>query len=283
MQFQRWRWWQWLVVSLIVGGVLGFVLSRQDMDDPSIPSLSVGEFLRKLQIRTDNGDSVLTDIRVSPPLPDVHGKVMRAVTFWEKQKRKSDGVWLPVREWRMYAMTPFYPRAPRADYSILDFLADKKKDIPSLDFAIRWWQVPGNMYLLCIGGSVLLIGVLWPLTMRGLVAAGLGAPENETETTDLSHVQTTSGDIPTHLKTGVSAADRDKLAVLNAELAANVAGMTVTAAAPDETPTAQQEQAIRDLPNAPLEAAAIDAKAKPSEEDYKGEYYPVARPIVKKA
>ncbi|MGN6503922.1 MAG: hypothetical protein ACTHM6_00010 [Tepidisphaeraceae bacterium] len=286
MAFQRWRWWQWMAVAIVVGGLLGFVFNMQDVDDASIQSVSPGQFIRKLQFRTDQGKPIVTDIRVSPAMKDAAGHVVNAVTFWELQKKKTTGTWEPVREWRFYAGVPFYTRAPRPDYSILDFLAEKKKDIPALDYSTRWWQVPRTMYLLCIGGSVLVIGVLWPMLLRALVRAGLGAPEEVDAGIDLSRVSSSSEDIPIPTRAAVSEEDRGKLDALNAALESNVAGMTIGDSKPAEPASAaevaKQEQAIRELPNAPLEHAPAAAAPKPTDDDYKGEYYPVARPAGKR-
>jgi len=282
MSVQGWKWWQWLIVSLVVGGIVGLVLTTRDIDDPSLPSLSVGNFLNKLRLRTDKGEPVVTKIRVSPVTADNEGKPTQVVTFWERLKNKETGSWDPVRQYRVYTTIPVFPKAPRANYGISDYLADQKKDFPALDTGFNWWQVPRNAWLMSMGGSVLLIGVVWPQVIRMLVKMGLGNPEVPQEAGyDLSKVQQR----PTERPAAPVATEEDaaELAAFNAQLESKVGGMKIVDEKRDETEERRQEQAvIRKLSDAPLERQ--DADKKPDEEKtFGGEYYPVARPGTRDA
>jgi len=142
--------------------------------------------------------------------------------------------------------------------------------------------VPRNAWLMSMGGSVLLIGVVWPQVIRMLVKMGLGNPEVPQEAGyDLSKVQQR----PTERPAAPVATEEDaaELAAFNAQLESKVGGMKIVDEKRDETEERRQEQAvIRKLSDAPLERQ--DADKKPDEEKtFGGEYYPVARPGTRDA
>lgn len=281
MSVQGWKWWQWVLVSLFIGVLIGWTLTNRELDDPSVPSTSLGSFMQKLRMRTDTGEPVLTKIRVSPLVADDAGKMVQVVTFWERLKNKETGHWDPVRPYRMYTHVPVFPKAPRADYGIVDFLADQKKEIPALDAGFGWWQVPRNAWLLSIGGSVLLIGVAWPLCIRAMVKLGLGNPEAPAEAGyDLSKVTAR----PTLRPAGPVApneADAAELAAINARLQSNVSDMLVKAEKRDDEAERRAEAAVvRKLSDVPLETPDTPA-TRNDDKSFGGEYYPVARPVNK--
>jgi len=280
MSVQGWKWWQWLFVSLVVGGIVGLVLTTRDIDDPSLPSLSLGNFLNKLRLRTESGEPIVTKIRVSPITRDNVGTPTQVVTFWEKLKNKETGSWDPVRQYRVYTKIPVFPKAPRADYGISDYLADQKKEFPALDTGYNWWQVPRNAWLVSMGGSVLLIGIIWPQVIRLLVKMGLGNPELPQEAGyDLSKVrQRSTARAAAPVATSEEAA---QLAALNAQLESNVADMLIAEDERDEAEERRHEQAvIRKLSDAPLEPQETDTKPEENK-NFGGEYYPVARPSTR--
>jgi len=297
MALQRWRTWQWVAVALLVGAALGFVATREPADEPEGQSMAVSDFVRRIDRRTDAGDSVLTDILIEPARLTANDKPMQKVTFKEMRRHRETGQWAPVAQWWMAAPIPFFARPPEGNknWRVADFLAAKAKDIPSLDYQYAWWQVAPlekdterkwwqttrNMFGLIVAASVLIIGVLWPITIRVLVKMGFGDPDVETEGIDLSKVSSRS---ETPLAAAVPTADdAARLEALNAELEAKVGGMLVDDDRRDEEAEIREEQeAIRKLSSAPVEPVAADA-AKAADRDFTGgEFYPVARPHVKK-
>jgi hypothetical protein len=260
--------------------------------------MPVSQFVQRIDRRTDSGDSVLTDIVIEPARTSANDKAMQKVTFKEMRRHRETGQWAPVAEWWMAAPIPFFARPPggNQNWRVADFLAAKAKDIPSLDYQYTWWQVAPlendterkwwqttrNMFVLIVAASVLVIGILWPIAIRVLVKMGFGDPDVETEGIDLSKVSSRS-EAPLVTAAGPTADDAARLAAINAELEVQVGGMLVDDDRRDEEAEIREEQeAIRKLSNAPVEPVAAEA-AKVADKDFTGgEFYPVARPHVKK-
>ena len=66
------------------------------------------------------------------------------------------------------------PDAPSAHFTLKDFLDDLKKSDPTraknLQYRYAWWREPPAVWSLWGGGSVLLIGVIWPAVLSLLVS-----------------------------------------------------------------------------------------------------------------
>ena len=281
MSLQGWAWWKWVVVSLIVGALIGWTLTNREPDDPSLPSTTLTSFLNKLRLRTDGGDPVVAKIRVGPLVTDNAGKKVQVVTFWEKLKNRQTGNWDPVRQYRLYTAIPLFPKVPQPNYGIVDYLADAKQQMPGLDAGFSWWQVPRNAWLISMGGSVLVIGVLWPLTIRMMVKLGLGNPEVADDAGyDLSQTRTRPSNAVV-VPQGISADAQAQLAALNERLEQHVGDMLIGDEKPDVAKERKAEQAvIRKLSSVPAEQnEPTGQQEKPISFD--GEFYPVARPTTK--
>ena len=298
MALQRWRLWQWVAVSLLVGASLGLVATGEPADEPEGQSMSVSQFVSRLDRRTDAGDSVFGDILIEPARVSASGPVMQKVTFTEVRRHRETGKWDPVVKWWMAAPIPFFAKPPdgNKNWRVADFLAAKAKEIPSLDYGYawwqvaplpddterRWWQTTKATFGIVMGASVLVIGILWPLTIRLLVKMGFGNPDVEPDGVDLSKVSSRSA-APVITAAGPTQGDAERLAALNAELESKVSGMLIDDNQRDEdAETREEEEAIRRLSDKPVEPITAEA-AKSEDKDFTGgEFYPVARPHVKK-
>lgn len=276
MGLQNWRWWRWGLVSLVVGGLIGFVLTRLDGDDASLNTVPWQQLRFGVERRTDKGEPVFTKIHVGPVVQNVYGKNVRSVTYWERMRNKTTGQWDPVRQFRVVTDVPLSPTSPRKDYSVLDFLAEKKKTIPALDYRYDWWWEPRNVWIGSVGGSVLLIGVLWPIALKGMVAVGLAEPPEE-RGMDLSQVSSKSEEAKVPTGRVVSAAERAKLDAMNDDLEASLA-KSATAHSNAAAPDRPGETAVKPLKIDTSEPVPAAAKADEKPHDYAGEFYPVAKP-----
>lgn len=281
MSFQRWRWWQWTIASLLVGGLLGFAFTRFDIDDTSIATRDLGFMLRLINQKTDTGDSIVDGIRVSPPVVDVRGKSMENVTFWVRQKNKTTGTWDRTEQYQVRVNNPiFNERVATTNYaSMRDYLAEKKKEIPSLDFRFNFYQKPEVIWALSLGGSFVGIGILLPILIRAMVKMGLGLPEIEDEKgVDLSRVSSRGASSPAFAGVGVTDADRDELAALNEKLESNVSDMLIQQDELDEEEERKAEEAVvKKLTGTTLVDEGAPTQSDASRE-YGGEFYPVVRP-----
>lgn len=278
MGLNNWRWWHWLALSIVVGAGLGLAFTSIDLTDTSaMQSTSFVNMRNKIERRTDKGDSILTQIRVGPVRLDNKGQKVQLVTYYERQHNRVTGSWDPVVQYWLATPVPLSPKSPRPDFGVLDYLKDRSQDIKTLDYKYQWWLEPRNIWIFTLGGSVLLVGLLWPLViLKLLVKLGLAEPPSE-RMGSLAAVKIT--DDSSELSTGavVTADDRQKLDDLNAELAANVAGMTVASSNGDRK---HVEEPIRLLKgDNVVEVKPMEQDKDP--EDFKGEFYPVARPHAK--
>ncbi len=315
MSVQRVKMWQWLILSVVVGVVMGFfLLSAEDLGGSG--TLSRTEFYRLVRSQTDDGKPVIHQIVISPIFQDVTGKSVQRVNFMMRLKDRQTGVWTDLPG-DTTADIPYIKTNDNPDNRLSDFLAILKKDRPELDYRFSWWQVSGlkplatpatttgggvraffrgsypedreiswwqyprGAWMVIILASVLLIGVIWPMVIRLLVKLGLGMPEDQTTGVDLSKVSSRSTtDAPA--RTGMTDDDMDVLGDLNARLESNVAGMIVDDDALDHDAEQKAEAAvIKKLSNQPAERAADESTpAKPK--DYTGEFYPVVKPGTSK-
>lgn len=321
MSVQRVRWWQWILISIAVGAVFAYVWVDTSADLYSAPSWDRTKFIRELRRKNENGESTIRDIVVEPLKTNVQGDPVQRVSFKVFLRNVKTEKWEQAEDGSMIASVPFIASAPHNDYRVMDWLNEEKKNNPGLKYTYAWWKVsgmtpdnmekanlerffqrpsdkkpltffqrpadrelhfwqrPGNAWLTAIGASVLLIGVLWPMVIRLLVKMGLGQPEEEPGV-DLSKVRSSSK--PEPVRAGVTTDDLNDLDALNARLEENVAGMLINQDELDE----EEERRVEEAVVRKLEAQRLEAQqtsGKPDEpKDYKGEFYPVARPAGKK-
>jgi hypothetical protein len=308
MAIQRVRIWQWFLIALAVGGVLGmFLISADDFGNAG--TLQATTFYQRLHAKTPEGQPVIHDIVIYPAIESANGRRVQRVTFMERRRNRDTDKWddLPGDT---VAEIPYRKDINDPDNRVGDFLKQRQEVMPELDYRyawwsitgvnpvegaqastsfvrgkipfdreLRWWQYPRGAWIVLLTGSVVVIGIIWPLVIRGLVKLGFGLPEDPNETgMDLSKVSSRTTQEPGGISKGVTDDDLDALGDLNARLAASVGDLSVTEHEPDEAEQKRAEAAtIKKLSNAPAEPIATEAKPE-DPKDFKGEYYPVARP-----
>jgi hypothetical protein len=74
----------------------------------------------------------------------------------------------------------FIPRDPISKPTVVDFLSDAKAAKWPVNFKYAWWTDPHRVYYIWVGGSFLIIGVIFPLVIRIMLHEGYGrAPAEE--------------------------------------------------------------------------------------------------------
>jgi hypothetical protein len=292
--------WGWWLIAILVGGVAGFMWTSQP-DEGEAHSWNLQKFMAQLPRTTEKGDSIISDIVIDPPymaepIRDVKIRVQR-VTFNVSARRIDTGKWEVTDRPSMVVNIPLFKKPPKPDFRITDYLDQERQRIPSLryrkawwkvsqlppemaatDRDVRWWQVTNHAWIVAIAISFVVIGLLWPMLIRVLVMLGLGMPEEGPS--DLSGVRVAHAGVAE--KTGETADDRAKLAALNAQLEASVGDMLLQSEERDhDAERRHEEQVIRQLSNQPVEAKTAEQLEQEARE-FKGEFYPVARPVVKK-
>jgi hypothetical protein len=161
-----------------------------------------------------------------------------------------------------------------------EYLAELQKQVPRLKDALvyktAWWEAPKYTVSMYAAGGFVLIGVVWPTIQNLLTGAGFGKARPKEEY-DLDRFK--SDPEPQAKPAAVAASANDQLAELNAKLEAEVAGMMIGKTAIEQEDE-EEEAAIKQLRMDAVETVA-EKEAREAQE-YKGEFYPVAKPIVHK-
>jgi hypothetical protein len=293
MQFQRIRVWQWCVIGAIFGGLAGVVLTLDRTGQSDIPTRDRRELINNLGQKAPDGRLVFDNIVIDPVVLDPTGRAVQRVYYTQLMENRQTKSIDPI-PWLADMSVPVVANPPSPDYRIADLLTARAKDNADIRFSYAWWKVsnvPGDRELwfwqtptmamaMSVLLGVLLVGGLWPLVIRALVRAGFGYPEEPEAASDLAAVRVQTAAAPE--KAVVSAAETQKLADLNAQLEQNTAGMAVQAKKVDDAAEQKKVDAvIRKLEGQRLESQETVAASEESK-DFKGQYYPVARPAAKK-
>ncbi len=103
----------------------------------------------------------------------------------------------------------FVPYNPALNRTVVDFLNDASKEGIQVTYHTAWWEAPQYVYEAWIGGSVLVIGIIWPGLLLAMKKGGLGRVH--TATYDLSRFKPAkatsgSGSEPVKEAVGITAA-----------------------------------------------------------------------------
>ena len=152
---------------------------------------------------------------------------------------------------------------------------------PQLAYKFAWWEVPKYTVAMYAAGGFVLVGVIWPTIINVLSGAGFGRGKQEVDEYDLSRFK---GVVEPEVLAAAMPKDDQALLDLNAKMEANVADMMVTSNLSDiDRENEEEEQAIKQLQMQKMDAVETDAeKADREAREYKGEFYPVAKPTVHK-
>jgi hypothetical protein len=182
------------------------------------------------------------------------------------------------------------PWNPADNHNFNDFLVAANTLIRSqqganaipVTFHYVWWESanPVHVYAMWMTGSFLLIGVIWPTLLQVMVKGGLG--RTKPDEFDLSRYKPSS--TPAAAPKPAMAVTKDDMQQLqemqdSLEASLRASGSTPgPSAAPQAQPAAP---AIKVLAGSAAESAAVPQTPQEAKE-YKGEFYPVVRPIEKK-
>jgi hypothetical protein len=164
------------------------------------------------------------------------------------------------------------PRPPAADpnQTVLTYLNSLKEQ--GVRYRYAWWRDPRWATALWTGGSVVLIGLIWPTIVNLLVYGSIFRPREE-KGIDLSKVRSTSA--PAATRPGMTEQDLAAVARLESELESKLGAGDGQAAPPPGAPAAEP---VRKLTATQLEAIAAQQAAEQKEfgadED---DFYPTER------
>jgi hypothetical protein len=174
---------------------------------------------------------------------------------------------------------PWDPNA-NPPHTIQDFLKSAVDAGIAVKYTYAWWDSTKYAYEIWMGGSFLVLGLIFPALIRMMLRGGLGrAEKSEFELRKYRPAAIAAKAVAK----GPSAMDMQQLRELEAQMTATLkAGATEEA---DETQTAASSTpapaaAPKKLAAGPLETAAQQKQEE--DKNYGGEFYPVERPVDKK-
>jgi hypothetical protein len=289
MGIEDFKRWHWIAIGLFVGVVLTYTRLQLTPDEAAgaRAGKSVPEIVGLLMTpKTDKGYTLVYDLAIYPvqSVVDVQGVTRRTSfvsgMYWEKQP---SGKALP-KPFQLTTEVPFKPpgtRTPPSEtYTFRQYVDELRTKNPDIRYSYAWWTLPPAVAGLWGGGSLLLIGGVWPMVVNLMIGAGFGRPKKAASEYDLDRFgKSAEDDDSLGRPTGklVTQADHDKLTALQESLERNLAASGVTETPAADTPVSRPAT-VRKLEGGPLELAAGVSAAEQAAREFKGEFYPVARP-----
>jgi hypothetical protein len=298
MRIEDFKRWQWCVVGLLVGMlVAGVRVWTGPAEAYSTHNDSGGpQRLEAQLIKRHHSDrrpvAAVRNFRIHPPteIPVPGGKVESTEFIsYEVLVRKARGstacdilpqqVILQQRTRHKSVLGDISKMSAHEYLSKLKAYLDKiNKAHPgavlTFDYRYNWLETPRAAFTVFPAAGLLLIGLIWPSILGLLVHAGFGRAADE-DGVDLAKYK--GGREPEKKRAGITHADADQLARLEAELEAKLrgGGAGVTAASSDGQP-APAPPPPRALDAGPLEHSKAPAEPK-VEKGYgegHGDFYP---------
>lgn len=271
MDFSDIKKWHLAIVLPIFTGVLTFsYLSLEPQANARTTSpMMFQQALVSKPVGKENPVPRVQNIRIYPPIDGLY-----TVNFDQLVEDRQNDRWLK-QQWSFTAKSP----NPGESQSILDWMRQLQKNDPErIGFTYEWWREPSKLTTIwgIFSGILMLWGIVIPTTIwfaKGGAREFIAKPKRSAEDTAAA------------AKPAVSAAEHDKLTAMIGRLEDSNPSVgkprTAGAAVGPGTVPAEAVPFSRNLTGAPLEAAQTNA-APEEDKDYKGEFYPVARPNTKK-
>jgi hypothetical protein len=222
------------------------------------------------------------DGSLPPPLTDI--TVVRTATgdaYWVRAMRRylsPDRAayeyrpeWLALRQRQYRPLDPSiapHAKAPGADYTVRDYLRDVSAKHPHVKRRYAWEHDPKLAPPIYAALGAVILGAAWPLALSFMVGAGLGRREQNDY--DLSRFGSSEKSNQANPSTDQTEADRQRLAQIESDLAAN---LSAGASPPNSSPADRPAPApVRTLDAPPLEVPSPQDPH--ADKHYAGDYYP---------
>jgi hypothetical protein len=182
----------------------------------------------------------------------------------------------------------FIPWNPAANKTVTDLLDEAAADGIHVGYRRAWWEAPRYVYEIWIGGSVLLIGVIWPAILRTMQKGGLGrvtAPSylaRKEKTGKPWKAGKPGKPEPEKKKVGITEEDLEQVKNMSKNLEESLrasGALTPTAVAPAvPTGTAPAAAGVKKLTGGAMESGGGGQDESKPKEFTGGEFYPVEVP-----
>jgi hypothetical protein len=284
--------WQWMLIALAIGyGIAWMQLNvGQDTATETHTQTSFEAMLLAQPEGLKQERPWLVNVVLYPPVPGVvqssNGKHdIRSLITFDYIKRLPDGKgkYAPGACLARYPYVPAHPSLGKAAGDPQAYFAEWSKSRPWISARYAWWREPLWNYVLYMGGSFMLMGVIWPTVLKRLTLAGYGrAPEEQEKRPPFWRRWFTRQPLPVRFDDGlVTATKRPTSTTLNAEEMSRLDQMEeglrdfLTQQPPEPGGEVEDEPApeIKQLSNEATEPPTEPPKAE-DPKDYAGEFYP---------
>jgi prepilin-type N-terminal cleavage/methylation domain-containing protein/prepilin-type processing-associated H-X9-DG protein len=262
MNINHLKLWHWMITGAIVGLLLGYVRTLPDTArDPVMRRpITAAQFAAGLT-RKDGGEPRIRNVVIHPARGGenfVTGEVLDYYGY---------------RTFAFFADQPFVAGDVHAS-SVLEFARQAAARDSSLAFTYPWHEASWFIVASRGAGGLIVIGFLWPMLLNLLRGAPLLGERRQREEYDLNRFQSEpagqSESAPAKTDT------LERLHQLEDELEQKLKDSA--ADRPADRPSVEADAPPVQLTGGPLESAVAAAVEEPK--DYRGEFYPVAKPHV---
>jgi hypothetical protein len=296
MRIESLKRWHWCIIGILVGAVVAAVNLKIGPGEPRGME-TVGPLVLEEQLlhRIDPSKRVVyavENLRIHPPtempLPGESRGQAEFLSYDVLLVRK-DNKKQAERYPRSMVMEQRTPKAKSVvgsldGLSIREYLDKLNAHIETLDkskfswlgklnYRFAWIETPKGAYSVYTLGGLVAIGLIWPSIVQFLIGAGFGRAK-EVDEADLSRYK--SRKEPQKTKAGVTQADMDHLAELEAELEAKLKSGDI-ADAPSKTASPPKPAPVPVLNAGPTEAPKQELKQAAKPKGFgadQGDYYP---------
>lgn len=170
---------------------------------------------------------------------------------------------------------------------LTSYLAGLKKDRPWVSYRYAFWDEPRWTYTIWVGGSLLLIGIIWPFVLRRLAAAGYAGREDDEGPSLWQRLFGRKAAASPDADNGVASAAKASPMSLSEDDLKRIAAMEAGLGdfkvdrGPGGEVEDEPEPEIKKLVAGPLDSANAPVKQETPKE-YAGEFYPTATHVPKK-
>jgi hypothetical protein len=287
MQLRAIRHWQWVVISLALGAIVGYLRTQAagDLEGRFGQAINGQARFEKSLIAAEQGRKCFTDIYVHAwPVADGKGGMKQAYVVsgsyfdghLEQQEGKLEATWRPAF---FVAETPYkavndlgalgHPDLVQryraiANPTVADYLS-LLSETNGVAYTHAWWLEMGLGSWLLL--SFVLVGVVIPCGINLALYGSLRRPPEE-KGTDLSKVTT----VPPAKSDAAKVTDADlaQVAAMEAKLGEN--------AAPAKAPQPPKPATVKDLAAEKLKPVAVTPQSEAEFRSKKDDFYPTARP-----
>lgn len=256
--------WHWVAIGLVVGTLLTALRLWKPPGEGVVRGRTIGPqtLVASLGATDAANRPLIRGLTIYPPRKAGNTFYQYATGETLGPAVGGDGTY---HHFGFHSAIPFRAREgaapPTPTYSLRNFLEGA-----GADYRYAWWSTTPLTIALWGGGSVLLIGGVWPVVLGLLVGAGFGRRQVDEEEYDLDRF----GGGATAPAPAAGADDR--LSAIEAEL---LAALTTSPDHPDAA------DATRPVPPKALASEPVEPKdvGRPEREHhYRGQYYPVDLP-----